>query len=541
MPNVTIKVLGDVSDATDKLDKLDQKTTGFGAGMAKMNDGAKVAAAGVLALGAVAADAASDAQQAAGAVETVFGTYADQARNNAASAAQNVGLASTKYNEMAAIVGSQLKTMGQPMEGLAGQTDQLITLGADLAATYGGTTADAVAAVSSLLRGERDPIERYGVAMKEADVQAQKAAMGLSGLTGEADKQATAQATLALLSKQTSAAQGAFAREADSAAGQVARGTATAGDAAAQLGQVFLPAITAGGAALASFAKWAQENSTTVLVLAGVIGAIALGIVGYNAVVAAMPALQAAAAAAQWLLNAAMTANPVGLIVIGIIALIAIVVLLVMHWDKVKAVALAVWAAIADAVTRAASWVRDQWNAAVERVVSAALGLRDRVVAGLVGIITAAQDLATRVGQFLVGAWDSATAAGRRFVDNITGGIRNALSFITDLANRIATVVGRFSGITAAAKAVGGIFAAYHHTPADAGGWAPAGRLELAAADPTLAAWRPAGTLAPTVIYSTPITVNGALDPTAVAKQLRAILNTDARNRGVIATNGTLL
>ena len=208
MPNVTIKVVGDVSDATDKLDKLDKKTTGFGAGMAKMNDGAKVADAGVLALGAVAANAASDAQQAAGAVETVFGTYADQAKNNAASAAQNVGLASTKYNELAATVGSQLKTMGQPMEGLAGQTDELVTLGADLAATYGGTTADAVAAVSSLLRGERDPIERYGVAIKEADVQAQKAAMGLSGLTGEADKQATAQATLALLSKQTSAAQG---------------------------------------------------------------------------------------------------------------------------------------------------------------------------------------------------------------------------------------------------------------------------------------------------------------------------------------------
>jgi hypothetical protein len=47
--------------------------------------------------------------------------------------------------------------------------------------------------------------------------------------------------------------------------------------------------------------------------------------------------------AAQWALNAAMTANPIGLIVVGIGLLIAGIVLLVKNFDKVKAAMLRTW------------------------------------------------------------------------------------------------------------------------------------------------------------------------------------------------------
>ena len=50
----------------------------------------------------------------------------------------------------------------------------------------------------------------------------------------------------------------------------------------------------------------------------------------------ALAAANKIAAGAQWLLNAAMTANPIGLIIAGIVALIAIIVLLVKNFDKVK-------------------------------------------------------------------------------------------------------------------------------------------------------------------------------------------------------------
>jgi len=52
------------------------------------------------------------------------------------------------------------------------------------------------------------------------------------------------------------------------------------------------------------------------------------------------------AAVAQWLLNAAMTANPIGLIILAIAGLIAGIVLMVKHWDKVKVAFKIVWDAI---------------------------------------------------------------------------------------------------------------------------------------------------------------------------------------------------
>ena len=136
---------------------------------------------------------------------------------------------------MAAVIGAQLARTGTAQEDLAPSTNELIQLGADLAAQYGGDTADAVAAIGSLMRGERDPIERYAVGINEATIQAYLAAEGLSDLEGEALNQAKTQATLAILFEQTASAQGAFARESDTAAGAAARSTAGWEDAKAAL------------------------------------------------------------------------------------------------------------------------------------------------------------------------------------------------------------------------------------------------------------------------------------------------------------------
>jgi len=52
------------------------------------------------------------------------------------------------------------------------------------------------------------------------------------------------------------------------------------------------------------------------------------------------------ATAAQWLLNAAMSANPIGLIILAIAGLIAGIILMIKHWDKVTAAFKVVWDAI---------------------------------------------------------------------------------------------------------------------------------------------------------------------------------------------------
>lgn len=246
-----IDILADAGKARRELDKTDGRLSRFGKaaglGAAAAAAGLAVAAVGVAAFGVEAVKSASKLEQAFGGTEAIFSAQADQVKKLAESAADGVGLAASEYSELANVLGSQLKNMGTSADELVPKTDALIRQGADLAATFGGTTADAVAAVSSLLKGERDPIEKYGVSIKQADINARLAADGLTGLTGEAAKQAEQQAILALLTEQTAAAQGAFGRESNTLAGQQQRLGAVWENLKATLGTQLLPVLTAVG------------------------------------------------------------------------------------------------------------------------------------------------------------------------------------------------------------------------------------------------------------------------------------------------------
>ena len=267
-------------------------------------------------LGTEMLNQASALQQSTGAVSAVFGQHASEVEASAKKAADAVGLSANAYQELATVIGSQLKNGGTPLDQIAGKTDKLIQLGADLAATYGGSVADAVDSVSSLLRGERDPIEKYGVSINQATINAWELANGLDGATGSAKTAADQQAALALLYDQTAAAQGSFASESDTLAGAQQRLNAKWEDAQAALGEGLLPLFTWGVGVLSDFATWAQNNADVLSILIPVI---------------------VATTAAAWLLNIALDANPISLIIIAIGLLIAAFVLLITNWDSVVA------------------------------------------------------------------------------------------------------------------------------------------------------------------------------------------------------------
>jgi hypothetical protein len=186
--------------------------------------------------------AASDLEQALGGTDAVFKKQAAGIKRTAEGAAQSLGLPKTAYLELATVLGAGLKNKG--LEDFAGQTQKLIKLGADLAAQYGGSTQDAVAAISSLMRGETDPIEKYGIGINETAVNAELARKGLSKLEGAALDQAKAQARVDLLFKQSKDAMGAFSRESDTFAGKQARLSATWADIKTQVGSALLPALS---------------------------------------------------------------------------------------------------------------------------------------------------------------------------------------------------------------------------------------------------------------------------------------------------------
>ncbi len=187
---IVISVLGDVKDLSSKLDASEGRLSRFGGAAGKA--GAVVAggllvagaAAGAFAVKAVAA--ASNAQQSVGATETVYGKYADTVIAKSGEAANAVGLSANAYRENSNLLGALLKNQGVAVKDLAGETDKLITTGADLAATYGGTTTDAVGALSSAFKGEFDSLEKYGISLKASTISAELAARGQDKLTGAA-------------------------------------------------------------------------------------------------------------------------------------------------------------------------------------------------------------------------------------------------------------------------------------------------------------------------------------------------------------------
>lgn len=186
--------------------------------------------------------AASDLEQSVGGIKAVFGPAADKIMKFGETADKALGLSKNAVNEMATVIGAKLQGMGYAVDEAADKTLLLEQRGADMAATFGGTTVDAVQAISSLLSGERDPIEKYGVSIKEADVQARILAKGLDTSTTEAKKNATAVASLELLMESTAKATGRFAAETESLAGAQQIANAELANMEATLGQKMLPA-----------------------------------------------------------------------------------------------------------------------------------------------------------------------------------------------------------------------------------------------------------------------------------------------------------
>lgn len=384
---------------------------------------ATVAAAGAAAIGvagAKAVSAAADLEQSTGAIEAVFKSGADQMKAFADTAASSVGLTKNEYQELGTLLGAQLKNGGTSIDQLAGKTNDLIGVAADLSAQFGGTTADAVAALSSALKGERDPIERYGVSLKQASIDAKAAELGFQKVGGSFDNEAQQAATLALIMEQTADAHGAFAREGDTLAHQVQVLKAHFGDFAAKAGTLVLPMVTALASAaiehlvpaLESLSTWAKDVAIPALqdfaarIQANVVPKIKQAAAVFQTeirprlqalidwltttvppavgrVVAFFekfgPAIGAAAgvigtfvagfktfnqiktiigaAKTAWAaLNATMAANPIFLVIAAIAALVAIFVALYQNNETFRAAVDAAWAQIKAAVSVVVEW-----------------------------------------------------------------------------------------------------------------------------------------------------------------------------------------
>jgi hypothetical protein len=179
--------------------------------------GTTLAAGAITSFMADSVNAAAEWQDQVSATGVIFGeqaipqmrAWAEEA-HNAFGASQRQALQAA--NTMA-VFGKSAGLTGDELTAFAQQTTQL---GGDLASMFGGTTEDAILAVGSALRGESEPIRRYGVLLDDATLRQRAFEMGLISTTTNAlTPQQRVLAAHAEIMAQTTDAQGDFARTSD--------------------------------------------------------------------------------------------------------------------------------------------------------------------------------------------------------------------------------------------------------------------------------------------------------------------------------------
>jgi phage-related protein len=556
---LSVKIVSDAKDFSSKMDTSVSKLDKFQSIANKLAVPATAVLAGLGAIAVGAGKMASEAEQNFGAVDAVFKDHANSVKEMAKTSAQNLGLSGSDYAKYSALLGSQLKNAGVPMEALAGQTDKLIGYGADFAAQFGGTVPDAVDALSSALKGEMDPIEKYGISLSETKVKAQMAADGTDKLTGAAYDQAKAAAIMTLIQNQGKDALGAFGREAGTAAGQQAIATAKWQDASVALGTVLLPIMTQAATILADVAKWVQENTGFVQTLVVGIAILAAGILVLNV--------------AMMIMNAIALVNPWVILAVAVVALVGFIVYLATQttffgdlWTNVSKFAGEAWNnfinfitvlwnawfnLIRSVLTNIGNFFQSVFSnigsfvggvvrniqsffasgfAFIGSIVSNYINFIIAVISGIVGAVS-------NVTNFVSSAFSSAFSFAQSVVsgvinfivggfNNIVGAVQNAINWVRNLFNGFSVPgwlkdVMKFMGVGGTGFEFSGAFAM---VPGELGIGATGGS--------SLGALMGSRNGGKTEVNNYHITVNGALDERSTARQIKSILTNDAQRTG---------
>jgi hypothetical protein len=222
---------------TQKIQSVGKVALGIGAA------GFIAMAGGAFMLAKKAIPAASDVVESMNAVNKVFGESSDIIVDWGDDAATQAGLAKSEFFQMSAQTGAMLQNLGIDQRTAADESVNLAKRAADMASIFNTDVADALGAIQAGLRGEADPLERFGVRLSAAAVKAKALEMGLLGAKGEMDDSARAAAALALLYEQTDSLSGDFVETSGDLANAQRVAAAQWENILAILGKVALPIL----------------------------------------------------------------------------------------------------------------------------------------------------------------------------------------------------------------------------------------------------------------------------------------------------------
>lgn len=186
--------------------------------------------------------AASDLNETVNASEAIFGDASKAVQIFAQSAARNLGMSKREAIDAANTFATFGKSAGLAGDDLVGFSTQMVTLAADLASFKNTSPEEAILAIGAAMRGEMEPIRKYGVLLDDASLRQEALSMGITDTTDKAlTPQQKVLASQSLILKKTTDAQGDYARTSDGLANSTKSLTAQFEDFQTAIGDKLLP------------------------------------------------------------------------------------------------------------------------------------------------------------------------------------------------------------------------------------------------------------------------------------------------------------
>lgn len=286
---------------------------------------------------------ASDLTEVQNVVDVSFGQSAKVVDEWAKTTLEAYGINELSAKQYAGTMGAMLKSSGVAGEAVTDMSMRIAELSGDMASFYNLSADDAFYKIRAGISGETEPLKQLGINMSVANLEAYALSQGISTTY---DKMTQAEQTLLrynYLMAVSADAHNDFTRTAGSYANQQRLLTENVRQFTGELANGLIPILTAAMMALNDSVMWVKENWSAleplVIGLTTAIGlytaALVIGktiMLGYAAVTAlqsvatsAWSVATFAQTVAQSGLNAALLACPITWIIIGIIALIAII------------------------------------------------------------------------------------------------------------------------------------------------------------------------------------------------------------------------
>lgn len=176
--------------------------------------------------------------------------------------------------------------------------------------------------------------------------------------------------------------------------------------------------------------QWILDNIPTVAVIVGGLTAAWLAFGGAQTIVTTVTKAYTIAQAA---LNAVMSANPIGLVILAITALVAGFMLLWKNSEEFREFWKDLWEIIKDAAKAVAEWFKDAWSATIEWLKGAVEKIKDFFEAAWEGI----KNAFSAVGSFFSGVWEKIkgvfSAVGGWFSEKFTAAKNAILSAFSNI------------------------------------------------------------------------------------------------------------